>query len=64
MSFFEDIFKYAEKQNGEDPTWGFSDQLGISHSGSALKRLIFSLLPKDIGKEAEKLEHFAIRDIA
>ena len=64
MSFFEDIFQYAEKQNGKDSTWGFSDKLGASHAGSALKRFVLSLLPGDLGKEAEKLQHLAIRDIS
>jgi hypothetical protein len=63
-SFFEDIFRYAEKADGNDPTWEFSDSRGLAVAGSALKRFILYLLPKDLGKEFKRLEHFAIEDIS
>jgi hypothetical protein len=40
-SFFEDIVRYAEHADGEDPTWGFSDAQGARLAGSALRRFIF-----------------------
>jgi hypothetical protein len=61
-SFFEDIIRYAEHADGEDPTWGFSDAQGAKLAGSALRRFIFALLPKDLGKEAERAAHFAVID--
>lgn len=63
-SFFEDIFRYAEKAGGDDPTWGFSDSRGLAVAGSALKKFILSLLPKELGKDVKRIEHFAIRDIS
>jgi len=64
MGFFETIFKYADEQNGKDPTWGFSDCMGLHGAQSALKGLILGLLPKDLGKDVERLSHFAIKDIS
>ena len=62
-SFFEDIVRYAEHADGEDPTWGFSDAQGVKLAGSALRRFILALLPKDLGKEAERAAHFAVIDV-
>jgi len=61
-SFFEDIVRYAEHADGEDPTWGFSDAQGAKLAGSALRRFILALLPKDLGKDAERAAHFAVID--
>jgi len=63
MSLFEDIFRYAENQDPNDPTWGFSDAMAGQKSMPALKRLVLSLLPKGLGAEVERLAHLAIRDI-
>jgi hypothetical protein len=38
---FERIFQYAEKCDGIDPTWGFSDQEGKTSIGHAFKNLVF-----------------------
>ncbi len=62
--FFEKIFRYAEKQDRNDPTWGLSDSLGFDKAGSVLKAVVLSLLPKGIGKEAGKLVHLAAQDIS
>lgn len=62
-SFFGDIFRYAESSQGEDPTWGFSDRKAIHDSGSTLKRLLLSLVPKEVAESARRLEHFAVRDV-
>ena len=61
-SFFEDIIRYAERADGEDPTWGFSDAQGAKLAGSALRRFILALLPKNLGNEAERAAHFAVVD--
>jgi len=62
--FFEEIFRYAEKQDRNDPTWGLGDSLGFDKAGSVLKAVVLSLLPKGIGKEAERLVHLAAQDIS
>ncbi|MBN1787563.1 MAG: hypothetical protein JW806_04130 [Sedimentisphaerales bacterium] len=62
-SFIEKIVSFTENFDGTDPAWGFSDSMGAETAGSALKRVILSLLPKDLGKEAAKAYHFAVRDI-
>jgi hypothetical protein len=62
--FFEHIFQFAEAAQMPDPTWGFSDQQGLRTAGSALKRVVLSLLPRDLGDDYKRAEHFAIRDIS
>lgn len=61
--FFESVFRFAETADGDDPTWGFSDKQGIGIAGSALKRVVLSLLPKGLDADYTKAEHFAVRDI-
>ncbi len=62
--FFESIFRFAESANDLDPTWGFSDKQGLSVVGSALKRVVLSILPRGLGADYRKTEHFVIRDVA
>ncbi len=62
--FFESIFQYAERADGDDPAWGFSDNQGTQRAGSALRRLVLSLLPKELGKDAERVAYFAVTDIS
>jgi len=62
--FFEQIFQFAESASGEDPTWGFSDRMGIQAGGSALKRLLLSVLPRGLGDDYRRAEHFVIRDLS
>ena len=59
----EKIFRYAESSDDSDPTWGFSDQQGISVAGSALKNLALSVCPKKLGDDVKKAGHFAVKDI-
>jgi len=61
--FFEEIVQYAESASGDDPTWGFSDERGIEIAGSALKRLVLSLLPRNLGEDVRRAAHFAVVDI-
>jgi hypothetical protein len=61
--FFEAVFRFAESSSDDDPTWGFSDTQGIGIAGSALKRVVLSLLPKGLDSDFRKAEHFAVRDI-
>ncbi len=62
-SYFEEIFRYAERQDGLDPTWGFSDSKGVASVLSALKALVLSLLPKPLRPEVEKAAFSAVRDL-
>ncbi|MBU0519895.1 hypothetical protein KJ564_13275 [bacterium] len=63
-SFFERIIQYAETASGDDPTWGFSDAMGITIGQSALKQLILSLLPKSIRTDIKHAFHFYVKDIS
>lgn len=60
---FERIFQYAESQSGDDPTWGFSDTAGVRVAGTSLRRLLLRLLPKEAGKDIERIAHLAVKDI-
>lgn len=61
--FFEQIIRFTESTSHSDPTWGFSDSQGVAIAGSALKRLVLSLLPKKLGEDAQRLQHLAVRDV-
>ena len=63
-SFFERIFRYAENQDGLDPTWGFSDQEGKRVVGSALKSMLISLMPKGLQEDTRRAFHFAVADVS
>jgi hypothetical protein len=62
-TFFEVICRYAETAGDTNPTAKFSDLQGVKVAGSALKRIVLSLLPKQLGDDAVKASHFAVRDI-
>lgn len=62
--FFESMCQFTEASDGKDPTWGFSDQQGIRTGGSALKRVLLSLLPRNLGDDYTRAEHFVIRDLS
>jgi hypothetical protein len=63
-SFVEAIVRHTESFDGTDPTWGFSDKQGVKTGISWLKRLVLSLLPKDLGKLYQGASHFAVRDVS
>jgi len=62
--FFEEIMAYAERNDGRDPTWGFSDQRAVKSVRSALTWLVLSLLPRKLGDEIMATKYFAISDLA
>jgi hypothetical protein len=62
-TFFEQIFRYADSQSGDDPTWGFSDRAGLKVAGSAFKSLILSFIPESIRVDVGKAFHFYVKDI-
>ncbi len=61
--FFADAFRFAREVGTPDPTWGFSDEMASRVAGSALKRVIPSLLLKNLGDDYKLVEHFAVRDV-
>jgi hypothetical protein len=61
-TFFKQIVDYVSSTDGTDPAWGFSDKQGLKSGMSWLKRLVLSLLPKDLGKLYQEASHFAVRD--
>lgn len=62
--FFEDLIKYAENCAGDDPAWGFSDQMGLSESKNALLLLLLRLVPEEARTAYKRLRLFAVRDIS
>lgn len=63
-SFIEDICRHVEQFNGKDPTWGFSKKVVLHETGSAIKKLILSLLPKKFGEDIKHISHFAVSSIS
>jgi hypothetical protein len=61
--FFESIFRYAEKQSGEDPLWGFRKKIISKSISSVLKELVLSLLPKGIGQSIKKSSFSLMKSI-
>jgi len=63
-TFFERVFQFADAQSGNDPTWGFSGKQELRVAGSALKRVVLSLLPRKLGDDAARAFHFAVVDVS
>jgi hypothetical protein len=61
---FEQIFDYAERQSGDDPTWGFSDSMGLREGRSWFIELVMSLLPLKAGELWKKGRHYAVLNLA
>lgn len=60
---FENIFRFAEGHDGTDPTWGFSDRMGINIGGQLFKSILLSILPSDWKPEVIRALDFAIRNV-
>jgi hypothetical protein len=61
---FEKIFSYAEKQDGTDPTWGFSDRMGLEVGRGWFEDLVCSLLPRQTGQLWKRGRHYAVLNLA
>lgn len=61
---FERIFQYAEKQDADNPTWGFSDFAGLNVAKSGFWQMILSLLPTSVRSTANAAGHLVVHDIA
>lgn len=62
--FLEGVFRFAESVTEPDPTWGFSDEMGVWTARSALTRVILSLLPNYLSDVYREAEHFTICDLS
>lgn len=62
-AFFEQIIACAEKSNGYDPAWGFSDAQGQGLLMRALKRLLLTVVPEAARAEAAQAFMLAVRNI-
>ncbi len=62
-SLFEKIFRYAEGQRGDDPTWGFSDEMGFKEGRSWFIDLLVSRLPLKTGELWKKGQHYAVLNL-
>lgn len=61
--FFEKIFQFAETRDLENPVWSISDNFGKKAVGGALKRLVLSLLPKNLSRDVRNACKFAVVDL-
>ena len=61
---FEDLMRFTNSKQDEDPTWGFSDNVGMKGINNSLKLLILNILPKTINKELEKILYFNVKNIS
>jgi hypothetical protein len=62
--FFENLFRYAERPERDDPTWGFSDEMGLKAGRSAIKDLLLSCLPEAVRRDAKGAFSFVVSDIS
>lgn len=62
--WFEQIIRFAETNDQDDPTWGFAVSAGVAAARSGLVEAILSLLPGTFGREAAKVPHFVITNLA
>jgi hypothetical protein len=63
-SFFEKIFRYAQRPHDDDPTSGFSDRSGLTLARSSLLHFILSLIPAWLREDVNKAVHLAVRDVS
>jgi hypothetical protein len=64
LNLFEKIFRFAEMQPGDDPTWGLSDKLALDTGQNALWNLVVGFLPESIGKDTQRVRHFLFTDLS
>jgi hypothetical protein len=57
---FETIFHYAPAQRADNPTWGYSDAMGLKEGRIWLIEWITSLLPAKLGNVWKRGRHYAV----
>ena len=60
---FEKICSYADGQRGDDPTWGFSDEMGLKVGRSWFVDLVQSKLLLKTGQLWKKGSHYAVLNL-
>lgn len=63
-NLFEKIFRFAETQLGDDPTWGLSDRLALDTGQNALWNLVAGFLPESIRRDTQRVRHFLVTDLS
>ena len=63
-SFFEKIFRFADKYSGQDPIWDFSDSEGLSKGKELLFDSVLSLIPKSLRAKYKETSHYAVKNIS
>lgn len=62
--FFEEVFRYAEGQQSDDPSYALSDHLGIRIVKKGICHSLLQLVPKFLRSDVETAKNFAVRDIS
>jgi hypothetical protein len=57
------LARFCESSQSDDPTWGFSDSVGLRVAGSSLWQVIVGLLPKGLQSGAESARLFVTADL-
>jgi hypothetical protein len=63
-NLFEKIFRFAETQPGNDPTWGLSDKLALGTGRNALWNLVVGFLPESVRRDTQRVRHFLVTDLS
>jgi hypothetical protein len=63
-AFFERIFEFGEKHDGDDPVYELSDSMGLKQGKGFLQEVILSILPEPVRKLYKSSKHFVIQDIS
>ena len=63
-AFFEQIFRFGETYDGEDPVRQLSDKQGIGVGKNVLRDAILGILPESLQKLYKSARHYAVRDIS
>jgi hypothetical protein len=58
------IANYCDEYEADDPTWGFSDQIGTQVGVSALWNLLVGFLPEGIRTDANAARLFVTQDLS
>ncbi len=60
--FFEQIFRFAEEYDGDDPVSRFSDNQGVRIAESAVAGSIKTFIPKTLHKEIDRTALFSVKN--
>lgn len=58
------LANYCDHYDGDDPTWGFSDQIGIGVAKSSLWSFVLGLLPEGVRNDAGTARLFVTQDLS